>query len=58
MPKSREAAGERRLALLKVMTMLQSALIIIDGLDNCSALGARLQTVMDDVQTEIVNSDA
>jgi hypothetical protein len=54
----REAGGERRLQLIKVLALLQSALIIIDGLENCSAMGARLQSVMDEVQTEIASSEA
>ena len=57
MAESREA-GERRLQLLKVMALLQSALIIVDGLGNSSPIGARLQGLMDEVQTEIASSEA
>jgi DNA-binding MarR family transcriptional regulator len=35
MVEGREAGGERRLQLIKVLALLQSALIIIDGLENC-----------------------
>ena len=48
-----ESGDGRRLQLIELLALLQGALLVVDRLDGCAAIGARLQNIIDDVQVEI-----